>query len=86
MSGIEMYVGKSQSQASSVSAMCKSKTAGYKQLQTAINGFINNSPGLTGQTYNSAKSYFSAVLLPLVKGAELLTEAVEEACKKFPEQ
>lgn len=86
MSGIEMYVGKSQSQASSVSAMCKSKTAGYKQLQTAINGFINNSPGLTGQTYNSAKSYFSAVLLPLVKGAELLTEAVDEACKKFPEQ
>ena len=86
MSGIEMYVGKSQSQASSVSTMCKSKTAGYKQLQTAINGFINNSPGLTGQTYNSAKSYFSAVLLPLVKGAELLTEAVDEACKKFPEQ
>ncbi|MBS7576946.1 MULTISPECIES: T7SS effector LXG polymorphic toxin [unclassified Enterococcus] len=82
---IDMYLSDSKKQASSVSTMCKSQVEGYENLQKAINDFVLNSMQLKGKTYDSAKTYFSGVLLPLSKGGMLLSEAVEKAVKKFPE-
>lgn len=83
---VDMYVSTSQSQASSVSTMCKSQAEGYQELQKAINDFTLNAPFLTGKAYDSAKDYFQSVLYPLAQGGILLSEAVEKAVKKFPEE
>ena len=73
-------------QASSVKAMCQKQIQGYNELQQAINQFVMSSAELQGKTYDSAKQYFSAVLSPLAKGGMLLSEAVAEACQKFPDE
>ncbi len=83
---VDMYVSSSQSQASSVAAICRQQKQGYEQLQRAINEFVLSSPQLQGAAYESAKQFFSAVLTPLSKGGILLSEAVMEACQKFPEE
>jgi hypothetical protein len=83
---IDMYVSASQSQARSVGTMCKQQVQGYEQAQKAINDFALNSPFLSGKAYDSAKAYFSSVLYPLAQGGMLLSEAVEQAVKKFPEE
>lgn len=83
---IDMYVSASQRQAGSVSTMCKQHVQGYEQAQKAINDFALNSPFLTGKAYDSGKAYFSSVLYPLAQGGILLSEAVEQAVKKFPEE
>lgn len=82
---IDMYVGSSQAQASSVNTMCQKQIQGYQQLQQAINQFVMSSAELQGKTYDSAKQYFSAVLNPLAKGGMLLAEATAKACQKFPD-
>ncbi|WP_314065284.1 T7SS effector LXG polymorphic toxin [uncultured Vagococcus sp.] len=83
---VDMYVSSSQSQASSVAAICRQQKQGYEQLQRAINDFVVGSPQLQGAAYDSAKQFFNAVLMPLSKGGILLSEAVMEACQKFPEE
>lgn len=82
---IDMYLSASQTQATSVSSMTKQQVEGYEALQKAINDFTLNAPFLTGKAYDSAKTYFSTVLYPLAQGGILLSEAVERAVKKFPE-
>ncbi|WP_088838733.1 T7SS effector LXG polymorphic toxin [Listeria sp. ILCC792] len=82
---IDMYVSKSKNQAASVSKMCATYEVGFEDLQKAINDFVINSPALQGRAYDSAKDYFAKVLLPLAKGGMLLTEAVDNAVKSFPE-
>ncbi|MGM0218554.1 DUF6883 domain-containing protein [Enterococcus sp. AZ126] len=82
---IDMYLSASQEQASSVSKLCKNQVEGYNQATKAITDFVSSSPSLKGKAYDSGKNYFSAVLAPLVKGGILLSEAVEKAVKKFPE-
>lgn len=82
---IDMYVSSAQEQATSVNTMCQKQIQGYQQLQQAINQFVMSSAELQGKTYDSAKQYFSAVLLPLAKGGMLLSEATAKACQKFPD-
>ncbi|WP_314065426.1 hypothetical protein [uncultured Vagococcus sp.] len=83
---VDMYVSSSKSQASSVAAICRQQKQGFEQLQRAINDFTLGSPQLQGAAYDSAKQFFYAVLIPLSKGGILLSEAVMEACQKFPEE
>lgn len=83
---IDMYLSASQTQATCVSTMTKQQMEGYEDLQKAMNEFTLNSPFLTGKAYDSAKVYFSTVLYPLVQGGILLSKAVEQAVKKFPEE
>lgn len=83
---VDMYVSSSQNQATSVLTMCKSQIEGYHELQKAITDFVIASPCLSGKAYDSAKAYFQSVLYPLVQGGILLSEAVETAVNKFPEE
>ncbi|WP_338650103.1 pre-toxin TG domain-containing protein [Listeria seeligeri] len=82
---IDMYVSKSKAQATSTSQVCQQHLEGYEAIQQAISQFTLE-PFLKGQAYDSAKAYYSTVLYPLVQGGILLTEATEEAVKKFPER
>lgn len=82
---VDMYLSASKSQASSASSLCKKQIEGYNDVQKAISDFVGNAPDLKGKAYDSGKAYFNTVLLPLAKGGILLSEAVEKAVKKFPE-
>lgn len=83
---IDMYLSASQNQAQSVQTLCKQQVQGYEQAQKAINDFALHSPFLTGKAYDSGKAYFLAVLYPLAQGGILLSEAVERAVTRFPEE
>ena len=83
--GIEMYLEQSQLQSSSVATMCQSQVEAYQDLQSAIQKFSEDTESLKGDAYNSARSFFASVLLPLSKGGQLYAETFSQAIKKLPE-
>ncbi|MCY7090354.1 Ribonuclease [Streptococcus mitis] len=83
--GIDMYLEQSQLQSSSVAIMCQSQVEAYQDLQSAIQKFSEDTESLKGDAYNSARSFFASVLLPLSKGGQLYAETFSQAIKKLPE-
>ncbi|MGM0293440.1 transposase [Enterococcus mundtii] len=83
---IDMYLSDSLAQATSASHFCQKQVTDYQNLQQAITQFTLQTPNLQGKTYDAAKAYFSQVLYPLVQGGILLSEAVEKAAKRFPQE
>ena len=83
--GIDMYLEQSQLQSSSVATMCQSQVEAYQDLQSAIQKFSEDTESLKGDAYDSARSFFASVLLPLSKGGQLYAETFSQAIKKFPE-
>ena len=83
--GIDMYLEQSQLQSSSVTTMCQSQVEAYQDLQSAIQKFSEDTESLKGDAYNSARSFFASVLLPLSKGGQLYAETFSQAIKKLPE-
>ncbi|MEQ6205459.1 transposase [Enterococcus mundtii] len=83
---IDMYLNDSLTQATSASHFCQKQVTDYQNLQQAITQFTLQTPNLQGKTYDAAKAYFSQVLYPLVQGGILLSEAVEKAAKRFPQE
>ena len=82
--GIDMYLEQSQLQSSSVATMCQSQVEAYQDLQSAIQKFTEDTESLKGDAYNSARSFFASVLLPLSKGGQLYAETFSQAIKKLP--
>ncbi len=83
--GIDMYLDQSQLQSSSVATMCQSQVEAYQDLQSAIQKFSEDTENLKGDAYDSARSFFASVLLPLSKGGQLYAETFSQAIKKLPE-
>ena len=83
--GIDMYLEQSQLQSSSVATMCQSQVEAYQDLQSAIQKFSEDTESLKGEAYDSARSFFASVLLPLSKGGQLYAETFSQAIKKLPE-
>ena len=83
--GIDMYLEQSQLQSSSVATMCQSQVEAYQDLQSAIQKFSEDTESLKGDAYDSARSFFASVLLPLSKGGRLYAETFSQAIKKLPE-
>ncbi|WP_231141434.1 hypothetical protein [Streptococcus equi] len=81
---IDMYLGSSDQQASSVGKVLQQRITAYKSLQRALEQLVSSSPDLSGHTYASAKRYSEQVLIPLMRGCILLDEAIKEACTAFP--
>ena len=79
---IDMYVGKSKSQASDVKSTVKSLSSGYDSLQKGIIQFVSESE-LRGQAYNSGKQFFVSVIEPLTESIKTLGELTEQACNDF---
>ena len=82
--GIDMYLEQSQLQSSSVATMCQSQVEAYQALQSAIQKFSEDKESLKGDAYDSARSFFASVLLPLSKGGQLYGETFSQAIKKLP--
>ena len=82
--GIDMYLEQSQLQSSSVATMCQSQVEAYQALQSAIQKFSEDKESLKGDAYDSARSFFASVLLPLSKGGQLYAETFSQAIKKLP--
>lgn len=80
-----MYLEQSQLQSSSVATMCQSQVEAYQDLQSAIQKFSEDTESLKGDAYDSARSFFASVLLPLSKGGQLYAETFSQAIKKLPE-
>ncbi|WP_117280968.1 T7SS effector LXG polymorphic toxin [Streptococcus intermedius] len=83
---IKMDLGKSQAQSDSVKKMCQAQMAGYQALQQSIQVFANDTESLKGKAYDSARAYFSTILLPLAQGSELYAESLQKAIAKLPEE
>lgn len=83
--GIDMYLEQSQLQSSSVATMCQSQVEAYQALQSAIQKFSEDTESLKGDAYDSARSFFASVLLPLSKGGQLYAETFSQAIKKLPD-
>ena len=83
--GIDMYLEQSQLQSSSVATMCQSQVEADQDLQSAIQKFSEDTESLKGDAYDSARSFFASVLLPLSKGGQLYAETFSQAIKKLPE-
>ena len=83
--GIDMYLEQSQLQSWSVATMCQTQVEAYQDLQSAIQKFSEDTESLKGDAYNSARSFFASVLLPLSKGGQLYAETFSQAIKKLPE-
>ena len=83
--GIDMYLEQSKLQSSSVATMCQSQVEAYQDLQSAIKKFSEDTESLKGDAYDSARSFFASVLLPLIKGGQLYAETFSQAIKKLPE-
>lgn len=81
---IDMYLGSSDQQASSVGKVLQQRITAYRSLQKALEQLVSSSPDLSGHTYASAKRYSEQVLIPLMRGCILLDEAIKEACAAFP--
>ena len=82
--GIDMYLEQSQLQSSSIATMCQSQVEAYQDLQSAIQKFSEDKESLKGDAYDSARSFFASVLLPLSKGGQLYAETFSQAIKKLP--
>ena len=83
--GIDMYLEQSQLQSSSIATMCQSQVEAYQDLQSAIQKFSEDTESLKGDAYDSARSFFASVLLPLSKGGQLYAETFSQVIKKLPE-
>ncbi|URK67646.1 LXG domain-containing protein [Streptococcus oralis] len=83
--GIDMYLEQSQLQSSSVATMCQSQVEAYQDLQSAIQKFSEDTESLKGDAYDSARSFFASVLLPLSKGGQLYAETFSQVIKKLPD-
>ncbi len=83
---VNMDVVASQKQANEVRKLCRKQVLDYEHINEVMMDFISNSPSLEGETYHSAKEYYRTILHPLAKGSILLSEAVESACKRLPEE
>ena len=53
-------------------------------MQSAIQKFSEDKESLKGDAYDSARSFFASVLLPLSKGGQLYAETFSQAIKKLP--
>ncbi|MBP2099840.1 hypothetical protein [Enterococcus rivorum] len=82
---IDMYLGQARSQAASVKSVCNQLSQGYRSLLQSNQQFIGTVE-LSSKAYDSAKAFFSAVIQPLVQGAEVGAEMTAEACQKFVDQ
>lgn len=84
--GLNMTLEQSEEQARSTQSVCQAEVEGYQALQRAISDFAEETEKLTGKAYDSAKAYYSAVLLPPAQGGELYSETLSQAIAKLPEE
>ena len=82
--GIEVYRGSLDSQASSTSTMIEQQLKAYESLETSLTQIENSASRLSGQAYDSFRSFVTSVVQPLKEAGVALVEATQESVKKLP--
>ena len=82
--GIEVYRGSLDSQASSTGTMIKQQLKAYESLETSLTQIENSASRLSGQAYDSFRSFVTSVVQPLKEAGVALVEATQESVKKLP--
>ena len=82
--GIEVYRGSLDSQASSTGTMIEQQLKAYESLETSLTQIENSASRLSGQAYDSFRSFVTSVVQPLKEAGVALAEATQESVKKLP--
>ena len=82
--GIEVYRGSLDSQAGSTGTMIEQQLKAYESLETSLTQIENSASRLSGQAYDSFRSFVTSVVQPLKEAGVALVEATQESVKKLP--
>ena len=82
--GIEVYRGSLDSQATSTGTMIEQQLKAYESLETSLTQIENSASRLSGQAYDSFRSFVTSVVQPLKEAGVALAEATQESVKKLP--
>ncbi|MGT2959951.1 T7SS effector LXG polymorphic toxin [Streptococcus caballi] len=82
---VKMDLGSSNAQSSSTATVTSNHIAAYQGLIASLQGF-SGTADLKGAAYDSAKTYASSVLVPLLQGAILLSEKIASSTAKLPSE
>ena len=72
------------SQASSTGTMIEQQLKAYESLETSLTQIENSASRLSGQAYDSFRSFVTSVVQPLKEAGVALAEATQESVKKLP--
>lgn len=73
--GIKVDIGSADTQGSTASSVLSNRVSYYDSVITALENFVGEGE-LAGVAYDSGKSYAESLLVPLVRGAILLSEGL----------
>ncbi|PHB21070.1 cytoplasmic protein [Bacillus pseudomycoides] len=82
---LNMYLGEVHTQTQSMNAICTATIQGMEQAIQSIDAFAINT-ALQGQTYSSAKAFFTETFRPLAQGIIYLCEELIRQNDAFPSQ
>ena len=83
--GIEVYRGSLNSQATSTGTMVEQQLKAYEALETSLKQIENSPSRLSGQAYDSFRTFVTSVVQPLKEAGIALADATQECVKKLPE-
>ena len=83
--GIEVYRGSLDSQATSTGTMVEQQLKAYEALETSLTQIENSASRLSGQAYDSFRTFVTSVIKPLKEAGIALADATQESVKKLPE-
>lgn len=83
--GIEVYRGSLDSQATSTGTMVEQQLKAYEALETSLTQIENSASRLSGQAYDSFRTFVTSVVKPLKEAGIALADATQESVKKLPE-
>ena len=82
--GIEVYRGSLDSQATSTGTMVEQQLKAYEALETSLTQIENSASRLSGQAYDSFRTFVTSVVKPLKEAGVALADATQESVKKLP--
>ena len=82
--GIEVYRGSLDSQANSTDTMIEQQLKAYESLETSLTQIENSGSRLSGQAYDSFRTFVTSVVKPLKEAGIALADATQESVKKLP--
>lgn len=82
--GIEVYRGSLDSQASSTGTMIEQQLKAYESLEASLTQIENSASRLSGQAYDSFRTFVTSVVQPLKEAGIALADATQESVKKLP--
>lgn len=82
--GIEVYRGSLDSQATSTGTMIVQQLKAYEALEISLTQIENSASRLSGQAYDSFRTFVTSVVQPLKEAGIALADATQESVKKLP--